>query len=61
MRLDAGQSFIYNPDLDVGTRQTIMSSTSALSLGATSMNHLIDICGIALTQDVKLEVFVATT
>ena len=61
MRLDAGQSFIYNPDLDVGTRQTIMSSTSALSLGAISMNHLIDICGIALTQDVKLEIFVATT
>ena len=60
LRLDSGQSFIYNPDLEVGTRQTIMSSTSALSLGAISMNHLIDICGIAKTADVKLEVFVAS-
>ena len=60
IRLDSGQSFIYNPDLEVGTRQTIMSSTSALSLGAISMNHLIDICGIAKTADVELEVFVAS-
>jgi hypothetical protein len=60
IRLDSGQSFIYNPDLEVGTRQTIMSSTSALSLGAISMNHLVDICGIAKTADVELEVFIAT-
>ena len=60
LRLDSGQSFIYNPDLEVGTRQTIMSSTSALSLGAISMNHLIDIAGIAKTADVDLEVFVAS-
>ena len=60
LRLDSGQSFIYNPDLEVGTRQTIMSSTSALSLGAISMNHLIDICGIAKEADVELEVFVAS-
>ena len=62
IKLDKGCSFIYGADLDSGTEATVISSTSALSLGTgATLNDLIDIVGIANTGDVDIEVFVATT
>lgn len=56
VKLDKGQSFIYNGDLATGTAATMDASASALSL---ALADLVNVTAIADTAACDLEVFVA--
>jgi hypothetical protein len=58
VKLDHGQSFIYNGDLSGGVVDTMDSA--ATSLTANTFADLVDITAIADTDPVDLEVFVAS-
>jgi|TARA_R100001163_G_scaffold19018_1_gene16812 hypothetical protein len=57
LKLDKGQSFIYNGDLAGGVVDTMDANGSALSL---ALADLVDITAIADTAAVDLEIFVAS-
>ena len=57
VKLDKGQSFIYNGDLAGGVVDTMDANGSALSL---ALGDLVDITAIADTASVDLEIFVAS-
>jgi hypothetical protein len=57
LKLDKGQSFIYNGDLAGGVVDTMDANGSALSL---ALADLVDITAIADTAPVDLEIFVAS-
>ena len=57
LKLDKGQSFIYNGDLAGGVVDTMDANGSALSL---ALADLVDITAIADTASVDLEIFVAS-
>lgn len=57
VKLDKGQSFIYNGDLAGGVVDTMDANGSALSL---ALGDLVDITAIADTAAVDLEIFVAS-
>ena len=57
LKLDKGQSFIYNGDLAGGVVDTMDANGSALSL---ALGDLVDITAIADTAAVDLEIFVAS-
>ena len=57
MKLDKGQSFIYNGDLSGGVFDTMHAGGSALTV---SLNDLVDITAIADTAACDIEVFVAS-
>ena len=57
VKLDKGQSFIYNGDLAGGVVDTMDANGSALSL---ALADLVDITAIADTASVDLEIFVAS-
>ena len=57
VKLDKGQSFIYNGDLAGGVGDTMDANGSALSL---ALGDLVDITAIADTAAVDLEIFVAS-
>ena len=57
VKLDKGQSFIYNGDLAGGVVDTMDANGSALSL---ALGDLVDISAIADTAAVDLEIFVAS-
>jgi len=56
VKLDHGQSFIYNGDLSGGVVDTMDASASALSVG---LEDLVDITAQADTATVDLELYVA--
>jgi hypothetical protein len=58
MKLDAGQSFIYNGDNSGGVVDTMDAAASALTV---SFEDLVDITARADTATVDLELFVAGT
>ena len=58
VKLDYGQSFIYNADLSGGVVDTMDASASALTV---SLEDLVDITALADTAAVDLELFVAGT
>ena len=57
VKLDKGQSFIYNGDLAGGVVDTMDANGSALTL---ALGDLVDITAIADTAAVDLEIFVAS-
>ena len=57
VKLDKGQSFIYNGDLSGGVVDTMDAGTTALTL---ALADLVDITALADTAAVDLEVFVAS-
>ena len=57
VKLDKGQSFIYNGDLSGGVVDTMHAGGSALTV---SLNDLVDITAIADTAACDIEVFVAS-
>ena len=57
LKLDKGQSFIYNGDLAGGVVDTMDANGSALSL---ALADLVDITALADTAAVDLEIFVAS-
>ena len=57
VKLDRGQSFIYNGDLDGGVKDTMDSSDGALTV---SFGDLVDIVALADTATCDVEVFVAS-
>jgi len=57
VKLDKGQSFIYNGDLSGGVVDTMDAGTTALTL---ALSDLVDITALADTAAVDLEVFVAS-
>ena len=57
LKLDKGQSFIYNGDLAGGVVDTMDANGSALSL---ALADLVDVTAIADTAPVDLEIFVAS-
>ena len=57
VKLDKGQSFIYNGDLAGGVVDTMDANGSALSL---ALGDLVDVTAIADTAPVDLEIFVAS-
>ncbi len=57
VKLDKGQSFIYNGDLAGGVVDTMDANGSALSL---ALADLVDVTAIADTAPVDLEIFVAS-
>lgn len=57
LKLDKGQSFIYNGDLAGGVVDTMDANGSALSL---ALADLVDITALADTASVDLEIFVAS-
>ena len=57
VKLDKGQSFIYNGDLAGGLVDTMDANGSALSL---ALADLVDVTAIADTAPVDLEIFVAS-
>ena len=57
VKLDKGQSFIYNGDLAGGVVDSMDANGSALSL---ALGDLVDITAIADTAAVDLEIFVAS-
>ena len=59
VKLDFGQSFIYNPDREGGVVDTMDSAATAIT--ANTFADLVDITAIADTASVDLEVFVAST
>ena len=58
VKLDKGQSFIYNGDVSGGVVDTMDASGSALSL---ALEDLVNITALADTAACDLEVFVAST
>ncbi len=58
VKLDKGQSFIYNGDIAGGVVDTMDASGSALSL---ALEDLVNITALADTAACDLEVFVAST
>ena len=58
VKLDKGQSFIYNGDLSGGVASTMDASASALSL---SLADLVNITADADTANCDMEIFVAST
>ena len=56
VKLDYGQSFVYNGDLSGGVVDTMDASASALTV---SFEDLVDITALADTAAVDLELFVA--
>ena len=58
VKLDKGQSFIYNGDVSGGVVDTMDASGSALSL---ALEDLVNITALAATAACDLEVFVAST
>ena len=56
VKLDKGQSFIYNGDLAGGAAATMDASASALSL---ALADLVNVTAIADTAACDIEVFVA--
>tara|TARA_R100000664_G_scaffold33834_1_gene52248 strand:- start:2191 stop:2658 length:468 start_codon:yes stop_codon:yes gene_type:complete len=58
VKLDKGQSFIYNGDISGGVVDTMDASGSALSL---ALEDLVNITALADTAACDLEVFVAST
>lgn len=58
VKVDKGQSFIYNGDMSGGLVDTMDASASALSL---ALEDLVDITVDADTASCKVEVFVAST
>ena len=57
VKLDKGQSFIYNGDLSGGVVDTMDAGTTALTL---ALADLVDITALADTAAVDLEVFIAS-
>ena len=58
LKLDYGQSFIYNADLEGGVVDTMDAAATAIS--TNTFADLVDITAIADTASVDLEVFVAS-
>ena len=58
VKVDKGQSFIYNGDISGGVVDTMDASASALSL---ALEDLVNITALADTAACDLEVFVAST
>ena len=58
VKLDKGQSFIYNADLTGGLVDTMKASGSALASG---INDLVNVTDDADTASVDLELFIAST
>ena len=58
VKLDKGQSFIYNGDLSGGVVDTMHAGGSALSV---SLNDLVNITADADTASCDMEIFVACT
>jgi hypothetical protein len=58
VKLDAGQSFIYNADLSGGVVDTMDAAATAVT--PNTFADLVDITGIADTAAVDLEIFVAS-
>jgi len=59
VKLDAGQSFIYNGDLSGGVVDTMDAGTTALT--PDTFADLVDITAIANTAAVDVEIFVASS
>jgi hypothetical protein len=57
LKLDKGQSFIYNADLEGGVVDTMHAGGSALTV---ELNDLVSITSIAHTAACDLEIFVAS-
>ena len=57
VKLDHGQTFIYNGDLSTGVVDTMDASASALTV---SLEDLVDITAQADTDSCNLEIFVAS-
>lgn len=58
VKLDAGQSFIYNADLSGGVVDTMDAAATAVT--PNTFADLVDITGIADTAAVDLEIFIAS-
>ena len=58
VKLDKGQSFIYNGDLSGGVVDTMHAGGSALTV---SLNDLVNVTALADTAACDVEVFVAST
>jgi hypothetical protein len=59
VKVDAGQSFIYNGDLSGGVVDTMDAEATALT--PNSFEDLVDITAIADTASCDVEIFVAST
>ena len=59
VKLDYGQSFIYNADLSGGVVDTMVAASGAVDV--TSLVDLVSINAIAHTAAVDVEIFIAST